>query len=512
MRRALAVALMLAVSGAGYTEPQSQPQPQAQRSLVDAARAHDTAAALALIEHGADVNGASSDGTRALHWAAHYGDAALVEQLLKAHANPNVVNDYGTTPLAQAVMFGDVGILEKLVKAGADVESANADGQTALMVIARTSNLEAAKLLLHHGANVNAVEKFRGQTALHWAAAQSQPAMVKLLVAHHANVNAVSALNLNRRQVTGEPRVQARPPGGMTPLLYASRQGCLECARYLIEGGADPNLTDPEGVTPLIMATENFHFDLAALLLKKGADPNRWDWWGRTPLYAAVDLDTLPYGGRPDHISLDATSALKLIELLLDAGANPNAQLKLFPPYRSLGADRGGDQMLTIGTTPLVRAAKAGDAPAIRLLLAHHANPNLPTATDITPVMAAAGLGSNDIDTRGKYKSEQQAVDSIDALVAAGADVNAADRRGQTALHGAAYWGWNDVVKCLASHRANLDAKDAKGMTPVDSAMGRAGGHGRGGQSVEVHEATATLLKQLMATNTTASNAGPPLN
>jgi ankyrin repeat protein len=503
VRRLLAIVLIITGSATAFAEPQS---------LVDAARMHDTAAALNLIGHGADVNAAASDGTTALHWAAHYGDAELVDRLLKAHANVNVVNDYGATPLAQAAVFGDVGIMEKLLQAGADVESPNGDGQTALMIIARTSNVDAAKLLLRHGANVNAVEKFRGQTALHWAAAQSQPAMVQLLVAHRANVNAVSTLNLNRRQVTGEPRVQVRPPGGMTPLLYASRQGCLECARFLLEGGADPNLTDPEGVTPLIMATENFHFDLAALLLKKGADPNRWDWWGRTPLYAAVDLDSLPYGGRPDHISLDATSALKLIGLLLDAGANPNAQLRLFPPYRSLGADRGGDQMLTIGTTPLVRAAKAGDAPAIRLLLAHHANPNLPTVADITPVMAAAGLGSNDIDTRGKYKTQQEAIDSIDALVSAGADVNAADRRGQTALHGAAYWGWDDVVKSLAAHHANLYAKDAKGMTPIDSAMGRAGGHGRGGQSVEVHEATATLLKQLIASNTTASNAGPQLH
>jgi ankyrin repeat protein len=502
VRHWLALVLLL-TSAAALAEPSS---------LLDAARAHDTPGALALVAHGADVNAASSDGTTALHWAAHFGDRVLVERLLQAHARASVVNDYGSTPLAEAATLGDVAIMEQLLKAGADVESANADGQTALMLIARTSNIEAAKLLLRHGANVNAVEKFRGQTALHWAAAQRQPAMVKLLVAHHAQVDAVSTLNLNRRQVTAEPRVQARPPGGMTPLLYAARQGCLDCAKYLLEGGADPNLTDPEGVTPLIMATENFHFDLAALLLKKGADPNRWDWWGRTPLYAVADLDTLPYGGRPDHISLDTTSALKLMELLLDVGANPNAQLKLFPPYRSLGADRGGDQMLTIGTTPLLRAAKAGDAPAIRLLLAHHANPNLPNVADVTPLMAAAGLGSNDIDTRGKYKTQQEAIDSIDALVAAGAEINAVDRRGQTALHGAAYWGWDDVVKCLAAHHANLDAKDAKGMTPIDSAMGRAGGHGRGGQSVEVHEATATLLKQLMASNTTASNAGPPLH
>jgi hypothetical protein len=189
-----------------------------------------------------------------------------------------------------------------------------------------------------------------------------------------------------------------------------------------------------------------------------------------------------------------------MIELLLDAGANPNAQLKLFPPYRALGPDRGADMMLTIGATPLLRAAKAGDVPAIKLLLAHGANPNLPNIFGTTPIMAAAGLSSNEIDTRGRFKTEQEAVDTINLLAKAGADMNAHEARsGQTALHGAALWGWNDVVKALVANNASLDAKDNKGMTPLDSAMGRAGGHGRGGTRVEVHEATATLIKELSA-------------
>ena len=63
-----------------------------------------------------------------------------------------------------------------------------------------------------------------------------------------------------------------------------------------------------------------------------------------------------------------------MIERLLAAGANPNAQLKLPPPFRNVGNDRGLDGMLTTGTTPLLRAAKALDAPAIRLLLRHGAD------------------------------------------------------------------------------------------------------------------------------------------
>jgi ankyrin repeat protein len=176
--------------------------------------------------------------------------------------------------------------------------------------------------------------------------------------------------------------------------------------------------------------------------------------------------------------------------------------LKLLPPYRSVGADRGVDSMLTIGATPLLRAAKAMDAPAIRLLLGHGANPNLPNVRGLTPVMAAAGLGSIDADTRGWFTSEdvqKRSIDSLDLLLTAGGEINLSEsQRGQTPLHGAAFWGWNDVVRFLVDHGARLDAKDARGMTPVDSALGKAGGNSRGGQRIDVHQDTAALLRSLM--------------
>ncbi|HTX25210.1 MAG TPA: ankyrin repeat domain-containing protein [Steroidobacteraceae bacterium] len=464
--------------------------------LVGAAEREQTQVALGLVARGADVNAAAPDGTTALMWAIHYDEVPLIDRLLAAHANVRAVNDYGATPMSEAATYGDTAVIEQLVKAGANADSPNADGETALMILARTDNVEAARFLIRHGANVDAKERLTGQTALHWSAARSEPEMVKLLLHYHANPNVRSEYNTERRQITSEPRIQARPTGGLTPLIYAARAGCMACAAALVQGGADVNLTDPDGETPLLIATENFHFDLAVYLLKKGANPNRWDWWGRTPLYAAVDLNTLPYGGRPDHVSLDNTSSLKMIELLLDAGANPNAQLKLFPPYRSLGADRGGDSMLTTGTTPLLRAARAGDAAAIRLLLAHGADTSLANRNGATPLMAAAGIGATSVDTRGKYKTQKEAVASIELLVAAGAPVNAADGRGDTALHGAASWGWNDVVRCLVAHHADLNARDARGMTPVDAALGRAIIHGRG--TPDVHEDTANLLRQLM--------------
>ena len=471
--------------------------------LVDAVKSGDRAAALALIQQRVDVNAPESDGTTALHWAVHQNDLDLAERLIRAGAKVNVKNDYGATPMSEAAVTGNAEMIERLLKAGADVESPNMDGQTTLMVVARTSRVDAAQALLRRGAKVDAVEQWRGQTALMWAAAESQPAMVKLLVEAGADVNARSKVNNWQRQVTAEPRAIYRPAGGLTPLLYAAREGCIDCAKYLAAAGADLNLADPEQVSPLLLSILNGHFDLAAYLIQKGANPGKWDWYGRTPLYAAVDLNTLPRGGRPDQPSLDTTSSLQIVEQLLAAGANPNPELKLAPPFRNIGNDRGLDGLLTIGTTPLLRAAKALDAPAIKILLEKGANLGLSNNRGITPVMAAAGLGSTDADTRGIYITEdvqQRSIESLKLLLAAGADINAKDgTRGLTPLHEAARWGWNDVVRFLVDHGADLQAKDNRGMTPVDSAMGKAGGNSRGGQRIDVHEDTAALLNQLIA-------------
>ena len=162
--------------------------------------------------------------------------------------------------------------------------------------------------------------------------------------------------------------------------MYAAREGCAECARALVEGGADPDLPGYRGITPLIMAIDNLNFDTAAYLLDAGASLDVWDWWGRTPLYMAVDMNTLPHGGRPDRASTDATTGLQLIERMLAKGASPNLQLKLLPPYRERGADRGCDALLVTGSTPLLRAAKTFDVPAMKLLIAHGARLDLPNS------------------------------------------------------------------------------------------------------------------------------------
>lgn len=476
---------------------------RANAAIADAAEAGRNEIVWELVRGKADVNVAQSDGTTALHWAAHHGDVELVGRLLKAGAKPDVLNDYGSTPLREAAASADAAIIEQLLRAGAKPDLGNAEGETPLMLAARSDNVKAARLLINAGANVNAVERFRGQTSLIRAAAQSQAAMIKELTTHGANVNARSALNDWERQVSAEPRALHRPAGGFTPLLYASREGCLECIRDLAQAGADLNLPDPDNITPLIMAIENGHFEAAAYLIDKGANPNQWDWYGRTPLYEAVDMNTLPHGGRPDRPSLDKTSSLQLIQMLLTKGANPNAQLKLLPPMRKVLDDRFFDAPLTIGATPLLRAAKAMDVPVMTMLLKAGARVEIGNYQGYTPILVAAGVGDNDGDTRGWYTTEDvedRSIAALQVLLDAGADINeSGGRRNQTALLGAAFWGWNGVIRFLTEHGAKLDVRDSQGKTAIDTAMGRAGGNSRGGQKIEVHKDTAELLEKLGA-------------
>ena len=391
-------------------------------------------------------------------------------------------------------------IIERLLKAGVDPNSVSTEGETALMTVARTGVVEAAKVLLDHGAKVDAREEWHGQTALMWAVDEQHPAMAKELIAHGADVNAVSNINKWERQVTSEPRDKWLPLGGLTPLLFAARQGCVECANVLLEGGAKINTTDPDGISPVLLAIINGHYDVAGFLLNKGADPNLADDTGRTALFSAVDFNTMPADNRPAPKVIDnQISSLDLIKLLLDKGANVNAQLKKQQPYRAK-LDRGDDTMLTTGTTPLLRAAKAADIPAMRLLLAKGADPKLATRAGITPLMAAAGLGSKEEDSTGRFKTEEEAIEAIQLCLDAGVDINAANGQGQTALHAAALKGYDKVVQFLADHGANLSVKDRQGKTPLDAALGQAGGSGGfDGSRKDVHESTAELLKKLLA-------------
>jgi uncharacterized protein len=454
----------------------------------------------ALPAHAADAT--DTDGTTPLHWAVHNEDLAQVDELIRAKADVNARNRFGSTPLYEAALAGNTGLIRRLLKAGANPNTANEGGMTPLMLVARTPNVEAAEALIKAGADVNAKESSRGQTALILASAQGQPAIVRALMKAKADPEIRTPSMLGQRQVSAEPRAQQRPVGNMNALMYAARQGCALCAKYLIEGGANPSASDPENTTALQYALLSLNFDAAKQIILGGAEVNRWDWWGRSHLYALADVSTLPKGGRADQLSLDKTQPIEIAKLLLDRGADPDIQLKLLPPYRALGNDRGLDSMLTFGVTALIRAAKAGDVPLVKILLEHGANPNLASNRGITPVHAAAGLGSNDIDSRGIDKTQQQAIDTLKLLLAYKADINSRDAaNGRTAVHGAAIWGWNDVIQFLADHGADLFIKDNGGMLALDSALGKAGGFGRQGVTT-VRPETADLIRKLMAAKT----------
>jgi ankyrin repeat protein len=473
--------------------------PASTAKLAVAIKSGQRASAIDMIaKKSADVNAAEADGSTPLLWAANLNDTDLALRLLKAGANPKVRNQLGSTPLGEAALNANNELIKALLDAGADPNAAGSDGQTPLMVVARTANVAAAKLLLAKGANPNVREAQRGQTALMWAAAGSQGPMMRELLAHGAEVDARSDTDLMTPLVSGEPRAQPRPPGGMTAMLFSAREGCMDCVKALREKGANVDLADPEGVTPLITAVFNTRFDIAKYLIEKGANIDKWDWWGRTPLYLAVDYNTLPHGGRPDQPALDDTLPIDIIRLLLDKGAYPNPQLKLFPPYRATGNDRGLDTMINVGTTPLLRAAKALDAPAIKLLLDHGAIVDLPNNQGWTPTVAASGMGSVDADTRGYFTTsdvQERSIASLDLLLSRGGALNGgAGRFKATPLQGAAFWGWDKVVEYLLNKGADINATDSRGYTAVDYAMGRAGGNSRGGQRIDVHKETADLL------------------
>jgi len=484
--------LLLTVGGlaAGTTENGSV--------IADAVRDGDRASALALIKQHADVNAPEADGTTALHWAARQDDREMADLLIKAGANVKTANRYGVTPLYLACVNGSAPMIAKLLDAGADANSATAEGETALMTVARTGNVDAAKVLLAHGADVNSKEQWRQQTPLMWAVAECHPEVAQELIAHGAEVNTKQVTWQWERQVTKEPREKWMPLGGLTPLHFAARQGCVAGVGVLVKAGAQINATNPNGFSPLLLAIINAHYDAAIELLNLGADPNLADEDGRTPLYAAVDMHTLPDSNLPWPSELNNKhSSLDLIQELLARGANVNAQLKKQQPYRSK-VDRGADTVLTTGTTPLLRAAKAGDSQVVQLLLGKGADPKLTTKFGFTPVMVAAGLGDKEEDTTGRKKTEAEAIASIQLCLDAGADINAANNQGDTALHGAAQKGYDQVVRFLAAHGAKLDAQDKKGRTPLDAANGALGNGGFDGTRRDVHESTAALLRKLM--------------
>jgi ankyrin repeat protein len=353
------------------------------------------------------------------------------------------------------------------------------------------------------------VESFRGQTALMWAAGENHPEMVDLLLKHHADVKVRAKYDDWARQMTSEPRAQFRQTGGLTALLYATRSGCYRCAVSMVKAGADVNQPNPDGITPLINALDNRDWDIANFLLDKGANPGAWDMTGRTPLYVAVDMNS--YGGAngagsgnfqgfgealPSSRPPNKATAMDLVNRLLAMGVDPNHELTRMRPNGN-GRGRFADYMMRGGTGPLMIAALNYDDEAIKALLAHGAEVDVPNVFEITPLMAAAGMSGSSrggvgsaIARAGHPQEDAQtrALATIDLLLNAGANINARvsdshthtaklvayvqgrDHEGQTALFAAAESGWDKVVKHMIDRGADPTVRDVSGKFALDYA------------------------------------------
>jgi len=457
---------------------------------ANAAESKNTDVLKTLVKQRADVNAAQPDGTTALHWAAHWNDAEAVSLLLRAGANAKAVNRYGATPLSEAVVSGNAAMIESLLNAGASPKTLTSENaETVLMTAARAGNVDAVRILLDRGADVNARETYKGQTALMWAASESHPEVVKLLMAHGADWKVRSV-----DRETKPPRLSAASSispiarGGFTALLFSAREGDIESAKAMLDGGADINYGDIDNTTALVVGIMNKQFSFAKFLLDRGADVNVVDAGGRTALYAIVDIRNEDWSTLPNRKAEDSLPSLEILKQVL--ARNPNVDAALTRPLPGRSGMDSGDTSLGAGSTPLMRAARSGDAAAMRLLLAKGADAKLTSRDGNTALLFAAGVGYRDKNTRG---SEAEAVEAVKVAMEAGLDLNAENTRGETALDGAAGRGADLIVQFLVDHGAKINAKSKQGYTPLDYAMGKA----VVGQLPVPHDSTVALLRKL---------------
>jgi ankyrin repeat protein len=430
--------------------------------LADAAETMNRPRIRALLKQHADVNAPQVDGMTALHWAVYADDLEIANLLVRWGAHVNAENRYGVTPLPLACSNGNVAMVEMLLEAGADSNAALPGGETPLMTAARTGALASVKALLSHGARVDSKDDRRGQTALLWAAADGHAAVVQALIDAGADF-------------------RMRLASGFTPLLFAAREGRAGVVRVLLKAGADVNETipidagrrrgyggrlPPAGATPLLLAAMNAHFELAADLLDAGANPNA-DGPGYTVLHAITAVRKPGVGDNdPAPDGSGTLSSLELVKRLAAHGANVNARM-------TKKANLNNTRLNEIGATPFMLAALTADAELMRTLAAFGADPRLTNADNSTPLMAAAGLATR--SPGEDAGTEPEVLEAAQVALDLGADVNAVDNNGETAIHAAAYKNLPKVVKFLAGRGARIDLWNRPnrfGWTPLAIAVG----------------------------------------
>jgi uncharacterized protein len=458
----------------------------AQGSLVAAIKANDVAAVRTLVDKRVDVNAVQPDGTTALHWAVDRDAQEMVRLLIRAGANVKAANRYGATPLWLASLNGNAVIIGMLLEAGADAATASAEGETALMVAARTGKLDAVDVLLSRGVDPNVKESWRGQTALMWAAAEGHAPVIEALVKRGADVH-------------------ARSNGGFTALLFAAREGRIAAVDALLEAGADMNDSLPVrrrpaqnaatpaapeiGLNAFLLAAANAHYELAAWLLDRGADPNAAP-QGYTALHQVSWVRKAGIAGsnNPAPPGSGNMDGLTFVRRLVAKGADVNARATKRPQM-------GVTTLNSIGATPFLLAARTADAPLMSLLAELGADPLLSNEDGSTPLMVAAGLGTN---APGEDPgTEPEVLDAVKVALDLGNDLNAVDKNGETAMHGAAYKHVPTVVRYLAERGARIDVwnrPNSKGWTPLKITEGV-----QRGMNIVSSPVTAAAIREVMA-------------
>ena len=446
MRTLIALlAVLLAAAGAAASEAPP---------LVDAARNTDTESLRALLGAGAPAGAADADGTTALHWASYRDDLAGADLLLGAGADVNAATDLGVTPLWLAAENASPAMVRRLLKAGADPNRALLRGETPAMVAARAGSADVLETLLAAGGDPEA-RGARGQTALMWAAARHRTTAVEVLLAHGADVHARSDVWSQVMAVPphGRPEYNGDiPHGGNTALMFAVREGALAAAQRLVAAGADVDDADAWGVSALVLAAHAGHREVAEFLLAEGADPS---------------ADGAGFGAL--HIAVMRRDA-RLLGALLTHGADPNVRLRTWTPTRRASRDFHFWPAL-VGATPFWLAARLGEPDLMRLLARHGADPRFVHHADYVPsrrgirrqeattaLMAALGMGGGRRlrawAPAAEGEPEARALATVQAAVELGADVNAADLDGRTALDAATDWTYETVIEYLVERGA----------------------------------------------------------